>query len=46
VRELKRMVAKQAVELDFFKGALQKIEVGRCTSSESGEPASTATSGT
>ena len=29
VRELKRLVAKQAVELDFFKGALQKIEVGR-----------------
>lgn len=29
VREPKRLVAKQAVELDFFKGALQKIEVGR-----------------
>ena len=46
VRELKRLVAKQAVELDFFKGALQKIEVGRCGSSKSGEQASTTTSGT
>lgn len=46
VRELKRLVAKQAVELDFFKGALQKIEVGHRGSSGSGELASTATSGT
>ena len=45
-RELKRLVAKQAMELDFFKGALQKIEAGRRGSSESGEQASTATSGT
>ena len=46
VRELKRLVAKQAVELDFFKGALQKIEAGHCGSSGSGELAFTATSGT
>jgi transposase len=46
VRELKRLVAKQAVELDFFKGALRKIEVGRRGNSESGEQAFTATSGT
>jgi transposase len=46
VRELKRLVAKQAVELDFFKGALQKIEVGRRGNSGSGDQASTSTSGT
>jgi len=46
VRELKRLVAKQAVEVDFFKGALQRIEAGHCGSSGSGELASTATSGT
>ncbi len=46
VRELKRLVAKQALEVDFFKGALQRIEAGHCGSSRSGELASTATSGT
>ena len=46
VRELKRLVAKQALEVDFFKGALQRIEAGHCGSSGSGELASTATSGT
>jgi transposase len=45
-RELKRLIAKQAVELDFFKGALQKIEAGRRGSCGSGELASTPTSGT
>jgi transposase len=45
VRELKRLVAKQALEVDFFKGALQKIEAGRCPSGP-GDQASTATSGT
>ena len=46
VRELKRLVAKQALEVDFFRGALQKIEVGRRGTSGSGELASTTTSGT
>lgn len=46
VRELKRLVAKQALEVDFFKGALQKVEAGRRGSSGSGDLASTATSGT
>lgn len=46
VRELKRLVAKQAVELDFFRGALQRIGAERCESSGSGEPAFTTTSGT
>jgi len=46
VRELKRLVAKQALEVDFFRGALQKIEAGRRGTSGSGELASTTTSGT
>ena len=46
VRELKRLVAKQALEVDFFRGALQKIEAGRRGNCGSGELASTATSGT
>jgi transposase len=46
VRELKRLVTKQALEVDFFKGALQRIEAGHSGSSGSGELASTATSGT
>jgi transposase len=46
VRELKRLVAKQALEVDCFRGALQKIEAGRRGTSGSGELASTTTSGT
>ena len=46
VRELKRLVAKQALEVDFFRGALQKIEAGRRGTSGSGDLASTTTSGT
>jgi transposase len=45
VRDLKRLVAKQALEVDFFKGALQKIEAGRRESSGFGELASTTASG-
>ena len=45
VRDLKRLVAKQALELDFFRGALQRIEAGRRESSGSGEQAFTTTSG-
>jgi transposase-like protein len=46
LRELKRLVAKQALELDFFRRALQRIKAGRRESSGSGELSSTATSGT
>jgi transposase len=46
LRDLKRLVAKQALEVDFFKGALQKIEAGRRESKGSGGLTSTITSGT
>jgi len=46
IGNLKRLVAEQALEVDFFKGALQKIEVRLRGSSGSGELASTTTSGT
>jgi transposase-like protein len=46
ISNLKRLVAEKAIEVDFFKGALQKIEVRRRGNSGSGEPASTITSGT
>jgi len=46
LRELKHLVAKQALEVDFFRGALRKIEAGRRGSSGSGDQASTTTSGT
>ena len=46
VRELKRLVAKQAFEVDFFRGALQRIEAGHRESSGPGEQSFTATSGT
>ena len=46
MRELKRLVAKQALEVDFFRDALQKIEARRRWSSGSGELAFTTTSGT
>ena len=41
VRQLKRLVAEKAMEVDFFKGALQKVEARRQGSSGSGETAST-----
>jgi len=46
VHDLKRLVAKQALEVDFFRGALQRVEAGRRESSGYGEQASTTTSGT
>jgi len=46
IGDLKRLVAQQALEVDFFKGALQKIEARRRKSSGVGEQASTTTSGT
>jgi transposase-like protein len=45
VRDLKRVLAEKTLEVDFFKGALQKIEARRQGSSGSGVPASTNRSG-
>jgi transposase-like protein len=41
VRQLKRVVAEKTLEVDFFKGALQKVEARRQGGSGSGETAST-----
>ena len=45
VRQLKRLLAEKSMEVDFFKGALQKVEARRQRSSNSGEPTSTTKSG-
>ena len=45
VRDLERVLAEKTLEVDFFKGALQKIEARRQGSSGSGETASTNRSG-
>jgi transposase-like protein len=42
--QLKRMLAEKAMEVDFLKGALQKVEARRQHSSSSGAKASTNTS--
>jgi hypothetical protein len=41
VHRLKRLLAEKTLEVDFFKGALQKIEARRQKSGASGETAST-----
>jgi transposase-like protein len=41
----KRLLADKALEADFFKGALQKIEARRQSSTQPGETASTTKSG-
>ena len=41
VSQLKRLLAEKTVELDFFKGALQKVEARRQKSAISGEKPST-----
>ncbi len=41
----KRLLADKALEADFFKGALQKIEARRQSSTQAGETASTTKSG-
>jgi transposase-like protein len=46
VSNLKRLVAEKTLEVDFFKGALQKVEARRRENSALGELASTTTSGT
>ena len=45
VRQLKRVLAEKTVEVDFFKGALQKVEARRQQSGASGAKASTTKSG-
>jgi len=41
VQRLKRLLAEKTLEVDFFKGALQKIEARRKKRGSSGETAST-----
>ena len=41
VNHLKRVLAEKTLEVDFFKGALQKIEARRQQRGSSGETAST-----
>jgi transposase-like protein len=41
IRDLKRVLAEKALEVDFFKGALQKVAARRQRGSGSGETAST-----
>jgi transposase len=43
---LKHVLANKTLEVDFFKGALQKVKARRRGSSAGGELASTTTSGT
>lgn len=45
VSQLKRVLAEKTLELDFFKGALQKVEARRQQSGMSGAKASTTKSG-
>ena len=41
VHQLKRLLAEKTMEVDFFKGALQKVEARRQKKNETGETAST-----
>jgi hypothetical protein len=41
IHRLKQLLAEKTLEVDFFRGALQKIEARRQRSSGSGEMAST-----
>ena len=41
IHQLKRMRAEKTLEVDFFKGALQKVEARRQKKGETGEMAST-----
>jgi transposase-like protein len=45
VRDLKRVLAEKMLEVDFFKGALQKVEARRQSGRSSGGTASTTRSG-
>jgi hypothetical protein len=44
-KELKRLLGEKAKEVDFFKGALQKVAARRQQSGANGERASTTKSG-
>ena len=43
-QQLKRLLAEKTLEVDFFRGALQKIEARRRRSGETGETESTSRS--
>lgn len=45
IKELKRLLAEKMLEVDFFRGALQKVAARREQSSANGETASTTKSG-
>jgi len=45
ISKLKRLLADKTVEVDFFRGALQKVEARRQRKGSSGEKASTTKSG-
>ena len=45
IKELKRLLAEKVLEVDFFRGALQKVAARRPQSSANGEKASTTKSG-
>jgi len=45
IAELERLVARQALELDFFKGALQRIEENRRKRGQTSGMPSTSKSG-
>jgi transposase-like protein len=46
IRQLKQSLANRALEVDFFRGALQKVKARRQPNTATGEEASTTTSGT
>ena len=41
IQQLKRFLGEKAMEVDFFKGALQKVEARRRANNGTGEMAST-----
>ena len=45
IKELKRLLAEKLLEIDFFRGALQKVAARRQASGANGETASTTESG-
>lgn len=45
VRDLKRLLTEKALEVDFFKGVLQKVEARRWSGGDSGKRVSTTKSG-
>jgi transposase len=45
IRDLKRVLGEKTLEVDFFKGALQKVEARRRSNGRSGGTASSTKSG-